>query len=76
VKLEQLDFDVERRLVQMTLGRADAWIKWHDAEIGDRPLRGLNEVVQVGLLGYARLGRDSLRVMRARFAATRARPSE
>jgi hypothetical protein len=32
--------------------------------------------VQVGLLGYARLGRDSLRVMRARFAATRARPSE
>ncbi|SAL00705.1 cellulose synthase [Caballeronia arationis] len=73
VKLEQLDFEVERRLVQMTLGRADAWIKWHDTEIGDKPLRGLNEVVQVGLLGYARLGRDSLRVMRARVAAARTR---
>ncbi|MDR5856201.1 UDP-forming cellulose synthase catalytic subunit [Caballeronia sp. LZ062] len=73
VKLEGLDLEAERRLVQLTLGRADAWIKWHDAELADKPLRGLRDVVQVGVRGYGRLGRDAARAARAWVEAARAR---
>ncbi|MEZ2350003.1 UDP-forming cellulose synthase catalytic subunit [Caballeronia sp. RCC_10] len=73
VKLEQLDLEAERRLVQLTMGRADAWIKWHDTELADRPLRGLRDVVGVGVRGYGRLGHDAVRATRAWFAAARAR---
>jgi len=73
VQFERLDLDAERRLVQCTFGRADAWVTWHDTEVADMPLRGLREVLQVGVQGYARLCGSALRAVRGRLAADRTR---
>jgi len=73
VRFENLDIDAQRQLVQCTFGRADAWVKWHDTEVADMPLRGLKEVLEVGLAGYARLARGAQRAMRAALAVDRTR---
>ena len=45
----------EMALVQCTFSRADAWVAWADGRPVDRPLRGLLEVLSVGLSGYRRM---------------------
>ncbi|MBC7414792.1 MAG: UDP-forming cellulose synthase catalytic subunit [Herminiimonas sp.] len=45
----------EMALVQCTFSRADAWVTWADGRQVDRPLRGLLEVLWVGLSGYRRM---------------------
>jgi cellulose synthase (UDP-forming) len=46
-------------LVQCTFARPDTWQKWNDSHDVDRPLRGLQEIAQLGVVGYRKLW-DSL----------------
>ncbi len=39
-------------LVQCTFARKDAWQDWNDSHHTDRPLQGLQEIIQLGLHGY------------------------
>ncbi len=55
VRFDSLTLEDERRLVQCTFGRADAWIEWDERTEDDAPLKGLKEVLLMGFEGYARL---------------------
>ncbi|WP_455285914.1 UDP-forming cellulose synthase catalytic subunit [Cupriavidus necator] len=55
VRFDQMDARTEQRLIQCTFGRADAWIHWVDEQPVDVPLRGLKEVIEMGLQGLLRL---------------------
>jgi cellulose synthase (UDP-forming) len=55
VRFDSLTLEEERRLVQCTFGRADAWIEWDERTEKDSPLKGLKEVLLMGVEGYARL---------------------
>lgn len=39
-------------LVQCTFARPDTWQQWNDSHDTDRPLHGLQEIAQLGVLGY------------------------
>lgn len=54
-RFTQLGAEQEALLVQCTFGRADAWLNWAEKETRDRSLGGLKDVLQKGLVGYARL---------------------
>ncbi|HEY2021178.1 UDP-forming cellulose synthase catalytic subunit [Paraburkholderia sp.] len=55
VRFDGLTLDQERQLVQCTFGRADAWLEWGRQTVEDAPLRGLKEVLAMGVEGYSRL---------------------
>ena len=55
VSFDSLTLEEERRLMQCTFGRADAWIEWDERTEKDSPLKGLKEVLLMGVEGYARL---------------------
>lgn len=55
VRWELFDAEQERRLVQCTFARADAWVSWADGRHRDRPLAGLRQVLAMGVTGYRRL---------------------
>ncbi|WP_250537189.1 UDP-forming cellulose synthase catalytic subunit [Caballeronia sp. AZ10_KS36] len=55
LSFENLTLEEERRLMQCTFGRADAWVEWGERAEPDAPLRGLKEVLLMGVEGYARL---------------------
>lgn len=59
VRMEPLSLELEKRLVQSTFGRPDAWVDWNDQLEPDRPLRSLGEVLIFGLKGYVHLLRRS-----------------
>lgn len=50
----------ETDLIQCTFARADAWITWSEGRSHDRPLEGMREVVNLGITGYRRLGKEAL----------------
>jgi cellulose synthase (UDP-forming) len=54
-RFTSLSAEQETQLVQCTFGRADAWLNWAEKETRDRSLSGLKDVLQKGLVGYARL---------------------
>jgi cellulose synthase (UDP-forming) len=68
VGLQFLDTSLERQqqLIRCTFGRADAWAHWHEQYAADLPLRGLGEIVRLGLYGYASLLRSAGRALRRR----------
>lgn len=52
-----LQFDAMTReqqidLVQCTFARPDTWQQWNDSHDTDRPLHGLQEIAQLGVVGY------------------------
>lgn len=61
----------QERLIQCTFGRADAWTHWHEQYATDLPLRGLREIVTLGLRGYASLLQSAARELRRRAAPWR-----
>ncbi|RQS60734.1 UDP-forming cellulose synthase catalytic subunit [Burkholderia sp. Bp8963] len=73
VSFDALTLEQERQLVQCTFGRADAWLDWHEGERTDTPLRGLREVLQVGVDGYVRLLKGASSSVQAMLALDRAR---
>ncbi|GLU33883.1 UDP-forming cellulose synthase catalytic subunit [Trinickia caryophylli] len=73
VQFETLSLDDERRLVQCTFGRADAWLGAHDRTEEDVPLAGLKEVVLMGVGGYARLMRGAIQLLLGLLALDRTR---
>ncbi len=71
VQFTNLSVAAQERLIQCTFGRADAWSRWHEQYAQDLPLRGLQEIVTLGLHGYVDLVSSTLRAVRQRFAAWR-----
>jgi cellulose synthase (UDP-forming) len=69
LRLQPLTLAQERKLVQCTFGRADAWTDWNRTTDPDRPLRSLAEVLFYGLKGYVHIFR-----LAPRLFARRARP--
>jgi cellulose synthase (UDP-forming) len=61
----------QERLIQCTFGRADAWAHWHEQYAGDLPLRGLSEIIRLGVRGYVSLGQAGFHELRRRLAALR-----
>nr|WP_106062195.1 UDP-forming cellulose synthase catalytic subunit [Cupriavidus necator] len=55
VRFDNMDARTEQQLIQCTFGRADAWVNWIDEQPVDVPLRGLKEVIEMGLQGLLRL---------------------
>ncbi|HDR8906730.1 TPA: UDP-forming cellulose synthase catalytic subunit [Burkholderia multivorans] len=68
VSFDALTLEQERLLIQCTFGRADAWLDWHDGAPADTPLRGLKEVLRVGLDGYVRLWKGTAQRLQALLA--------
>jgi cellulose synthase (UDP-forming) len=66
VGVQFLDTGLEQqqRLIQCTFGHADAWSDWHQQYAPDLPLRGLREIVTLGLRGYLSLGESAIRELR------------
>ncbi|MDR5784809.1 UDP-forming cellulose synthase catalytic subunit [Caballeronia sp. LZ065] len=73
VQFDALTLEQERRLVQCTFGRADAWLDWEDHSEKDAPLKGLKEVLLMGFEGYARLFDGARRTLLAWLSLDRAR---
>lgn len=69
IKMDVMPVQLEKRLVQCTFGRIEAWKGWNDQLEPDRPLRSLAEVLVYGLKGYVHLMRRSQNVF-----SRRARP--
>ncbi len=68
VQFSGLDLQQQEKLIQCTFGRADAWSNWHEQYAPDLPLRGLWEIVTLGMRGYADLVRAAVRETRRRLA--------
>ncbi|HEX7936350.1 MAG TPA: UDP-forming cellulose synthase catalytic subunit, partial [Paraburkholderia sp.] len=75
VQFDDLTLEQERQLVQCTFGRADAWIAAADETPTeeDAPLRGLVEVVLMGIEGYSRLLQGLSRKLQALLALDESR---
>ena len=65
----ELTRDEQIALVQCTFARPDSWTHWNDSQEEDRPLLGLQEIVQLGLRGYRTLGAALWHAVRDRLAA-------
>ncbi|WP_321888711.1 UDP-forming cellulose synthase catalytic subunit [Paraburkholderia bannensis] len=55
IRFEDMSIERERRLVECTFGRADAWLEWEDVPRDDAPLNGLVELILLSWQGYLRL---------------------
>jgi len=55
VQFENMDAQTDLRLIECTFGRADAWIDWTEQQPMDAPLRGMKEVIEMGIQGLLRL---------------------
>jgi cellulose synthase (UDP-forming) len=71
VQFVDLDQAQLERLIQCTFGRADAWSRWHEQYASDLPLRGLQEIITLGLRGYVDLAQSTVRAVRVRLAQWR-----
>ena len=77
VEFGPLEREQEAQLVYALYGRADAWLRWRDAQTYDRPLMALRGVANFGRLGTMRFFRwmvTSVRdaLLRRRSSATTA----
>ena len=54
-------------LVQCTFARPDTWREWSDSHDTDRPLRGLQEIAQLGVLGYRKFWGSLVDAAKARW---------
>lgn len=60
-------------LVQCTFARPDTWREWNDSHDTDRPLHGLQEIAQLGVLGYRKFWESLVEATRARWSRGRKR---
>ncbi len=73
VQFDGLTLAEERQLVQCTFGRADAWLDWGGHTEQDAPLRGLKEVLLMGIEGYRRMLDGVRRALQSMLALDRTR---
>jgi cellulose synthase (UDP-forming) len=73
VRFDALTLEQERQMVQCTFGRADAWLDWDTQTEEIAPLRGLKEVLTMGVEGYSRLMSGVLRALQSLLALDRTR---
>ena len=71
VQFINLSLPQEEQLIRCTFGRADAWANWQEQYAPDLPLRGLGEIISLGLRGYVNLVRSAARALRLRALARR-----
>jgi cellulose synthase (UDP-forming) len=71
LQFEELPLARQEQLIRCTFGRADAWTRWHEQYAQDLPLRGLGEIVALGLHGYASLAHSAGHEVRRRLQALR-----
>ncbi|PYE12703.1 UDP-forming cellulose synthase catalytic subunit [Paraburkholderia silvatlantica] len=55
VRFTSMTMETERKLVECTFGRADAWLEWEDVPPSDAPLHGLMQLIELSWQGYLRL---------------------
>ncbi|WP_199100235.1 UDP-forming cellulose synthase catalytic subunit [Dyella sp. ASV21] len=55
LKFEEWSYEKEAQLIQCTFGRADAWVRWEEELVPDKPLHSFVEVVEMGYQGVLRL---------------------
>ncbi|MEX3824165.1 UDP-forming cellulose synthase catalytic subunit [Paraburkholderia sp. BR14262] len=55
VRFVGMTMEMERKLVECTFGRADAWLEWEDVPPSDAPLHGLIQLIELSWQGYMRL---------------------
>lgn len=72
-QFDALTLEQERQLVQCTFGRADAWLGWNGTDNNDAPLRGLKEVLLMGVEGYSRVLASGRRAVQSLLALDRTR---
>ncbi len=71
-----LDLEQERRLIECTFGRADAWLGSEELAPQDHPLKSLAEIARFGAIGYRHLITSALALLVSRLRPTkRLRPS-
>ena len=63
-------------LVQCTFARPDTWRQWNDSHDTDRPLRGLQEIAQLGVLGYRKFWASLVESARSRWPLRKLRGQE
>ncbi|WP_299693028.1 UDP-forming cellulose synthase catalytic subunit [Hydrocarboniphaga sp.] len=67
LRFEPLSLDQERKLIQCSFARADAWVSWDDKAAPDRPLSSLREIVSYGIEGYRHFVGTALQALLARW---------
>ena len=63
-------------LVQCTFARPDTWRQWNDSHDTDRPLHGLQEIAQLGVLGYRKFWTSLVESARSRWPLRKQRGQE
>ena len=63
-------------LVQCTFARPDTWRQWNDSHDTDRPLHGLQEIAQLGVLGYRKFWASLVESARSRWPLRKQRGQE
>jgi cellulose synthase (UDP-forming) len=69
VRFVDLTLLQQEQLIRCTFGRPDAWADWQQQYQPDRPLRGLSEIIGLGVSGYVGLW-ESLGAARLRRRAS------
>jgi len=73
VQFTDMDLEQQQKLILCTFGRADAWSRWHEQYAPDLPLRGLSEIVLLGVRGYVSLAQSAVRTVRRQLGGARRR---
>jgi cellulose synthase (UDP-forming) len=55
IRFDDMDVPTRLNFVQCTFARADSWLTWRNSFKRDRPLRSLNNLLEMGFRGYRRL---------------------
>ena len=76
VEFENLSKEQQIALVQCTFARPDTWRQWNDSHDTDRPLRGLQEIAQLGVLGYRKFWASLVDSARSRWPLRKLRGQE
>lgn len=74
VRFDEMNTETERRLVECTFGRADAWLEWEDVPAPDAPLHSLVQLIALSWQGYLRLADAVVDVIGNVFARRRTSP--
>lgn len=67
LQFDDMTREQQINLVQCTFARPDTWQKWSDSHDADHPLRGLQEIAQLGVVGYRKLWDSLLDAARSRW---------
>ncbi len=52
IRFDEMPVEQEKKLIQCTFARADAWLKWNEGRESDTPIKSLMEIVSIGFRGY------------------------